>query len=141
MTQTRRRLEKFPVPTNLKLALLWATLMSLYIYNDYFSMYLPGTIDDMRAGRIGPLGAATDGVLIGVSMLLAVPALMIVLSAVLPPAISRLLNVALGLAYTGVEAMTFVGARPFYQIVVAFEIAVTLAIVWCALRWPKAAPD
>ena len=137
MAETRKQLENFRLPTNLKLALLWASLMSLYIYNDYFSMYLPETIENMTAGRIGPLGEATDLVFIGVSMLLAIPALMIFLSGVMPPMINRLLNIVLGLAYTAVEALTFIGSRPFYQIVVAFEIAVTLAIVWFALRWPK----
>ena len=33
------RLEAFEPPTNIKLALLWASLMFLYIYNEYFSMY------------------------------------------------------------------------------------------------------
>ena len=141
MAEARKQLETFRLPTNLKLALLWASLMSLYIYNDYFSMYLPGTIENMKAGRIGPLGEATDGVFVGVSMLLAIPALMIVLSGVLPPAINRTLNIMFGLAYTAVEALTFVGSRPFYQIVVAFEIAVTLTIVWSALRWPRATRD
>ncbi len=36
-------LEDFRIPTNLKLSLLWASLMFLYIYNDYFSLYTPGT--------------------------------------------------------------------------------------------------
>ena len=43
----RRILQEFPVPVNIKLALLWASLMFLYIYNDYFSMYLPGVIEKM----------------------------------------------------------------------------------------------
>ncbi|MEZ5952761.1 MAG: DUF6326 family protein [Hyphomonas sp.] len=120
------------------LSLLWASLMSLYIYNDYFSMYLPGTVESMAAGRIGPLGEATDLVLICVALILAIPALMIFLSSLLPPVISRWSNVAFGLAYTLIEIMTFIGARPFYQMVVAFEIVVTLTIIWTALRWPRA---
>ena len=111
--------------------------MFLYIYNDYFSLYLPGTIAAMTAGRIGPLGPATPQVLIGVSMMLAIPSLMIVLSAVLPPVISRWLNVLFGAAYTAIQGMTFPGSPPFYQIVVGFEIALTLAIAWTALRWPR----
>ena len=111
--------------------------MSLYIYNDYFSMYLPGTIESMSAGRIGPLGEATDLILVAVSLMLAIPALMIVMSATLPPAISRWSNVIFGILYTLIEALTFIGSRPFYQIVVVFEIIVTVAIIWTALRWPR----
>ena len=125
--------------TPVRLSLLWAALMSLYIYNDYFSMYLPGSVEDMAAGRIGPLGVATDGVLIGVSLMLAIPALMIALSSLLPPAISRWSNIVLGILYTLVEILTFIGSRPFYQIVVVFEILVTVIILWSAVRWPREA--
>jgi hypothetical protein len=40
-------LEPFRAPTGVVLALAWASLMSLYIYNDYFSMYLRGVITNM----------------------------------------------------------------------------------------------
>ncbi|MEZ5998245.1 MAG: DUF6326 family protein [Hyphomonas sp.] len=120
------------------LSLLWASLMSLYIYNDYFSLYLPGTVENMSAGRIGPLGEATDLVLICVALMLAIPALMIFLSSLLPPVISRWTNIVFGILYTLIEIMTFIGSRPFYQMVVAFEIVVTLTIIWTALRWPRA---
>ena len=139
-TAGKTKLEDFRVPTSIKLALLWASLMFLYIYNDYFSMYTPGTIDDMAAGRLGPLGEATDGVLVGVAIMLAIPALMIFLSAALRPWVSRWLNAVLGLAYTCIEAVTLLGSPLFYQVVVILEIVLTMLIVWNALRWPKIAP-
>jgi hypothetical protein len=111
--------------------------MCLYIYNDYFSMYLPGVITNMSSGRMGPLGLATPRVLVGVSVLLAIPALMILLSVALPAVASRWLNIVFGLAYTVVEALTFLGPAIFYRIVVALEIALTIFIVWRALRWPR----
>ncbi len=129
-------LEAYRPPTAIKLALLWAALMFLYIYNDYFSLYVPGTIADMTAGRLGPLGHASPQVLVGVSMMLAIPSLMIFLSVALPPVVSRWLNVVLGLAYTGIEGMTFQGPL-FYQIVVGFEIVLTLLVVWYAVKWPR----
>jgi Family of unknown function (DUF6326) len=132
-------LEPFLAPTGVMLALAWASLMSLYIYNDFFSMYLPGVITNMSAGHMGPLGLATPRVLVGVSILLAIPALMILLSVALPAGASRWLNIVFGLTYTVVEALTFRGPELFYKIVVAFEIAVTLFIVWRALRWPRQA--
>ena len=132
-------LESLPVPTNLKLSLLWASLMSLYIYNDYFSMFLPGTVEDMLNGRIGPLGEATAPVLLGVSIMLAIPALMIFLSAALPAAASRWLNVVMGAIYTVIQLMTLFGSALFYQVVVVLEIVVTCLIVGYAWRWPRAA--
>ena len=134
----RKTLEDFRAPTKLKLALLWVSLMFLYIYNDYFSLYTPGTIADMTAGRLGPLGQASAGTLAGVSIMLAVPSLMIFLSVSLPPLISRWINVVFGLAYTAIEALTLPHSALFYRIVVVLEMALTMLIVWYALRWPRA---
>ena len=136
MMERTRQLEDFRVPTSIKLALLWATLMSLYIYNDYFDMYMPGTIRAMSQGRMGPLGSATPMVMVAVALLLAIPALMIFLSAALPSVWSKWLNVLLGTVYTAVEAVTFQGPYLFYKLVVAIEIALSLLIVLFALRWP-----
>jgi hypothetical protein len=126
-----------PVPVRVKLAALWATLMSLYIYNDYFQLYRPGAIAKMSAGQMGPLGPATDILLIAVSVMLAIPALMIALSVVMPPAVSRWLNVGFALVYTGIGILTFRGGYLAYQIMVSLEIATTLLILGFALRWPR----
>jgi hypothetical protein len=135
-----KTLEQFRAPTQVKLALLWVSLMFLYIYNDYFSLYTPGTIADMTAGRLGPLGQASAGVLAGVSIMLAIPALMIFLSVSLTPPASRWLNVVLGILYTAIEALTLPHAALFYRIVVVLEIAVTGLIVLYAVRWPRIEP-
>lgn len=135
--RAKTTLHDYQVPTKIKLALLWASVMFLYIYNDYFSLYLPGTIERMSAGQIGPLGQATDLVLVIVSIMLAIPALMIALSALLPPLASRWLNVLLGLAYVAIEVLTLTKSALFYKIVVVIEILLTVLIVWYALRWPK----
>ncbi len=139
MTDGKRQLEDFHPPVKIRLALLWASLMFLYIYNDYFVLFTPGTLASMAAGRMGPLGKATDAIMVGVSLLLAIPALMIFLSAALPPFASRWLNVVLGVAYTAVEILTFGGSHPFYNIVVGLEILLTVLIVVYALRWPRTA--
>lgn len=130
-------MRKVIAPNAIKLAFMWTSLMFLYIYNDYFMLYMPGEIEAMQAGRIGPLGAATETVMVGVSTMLAIPALMIGLSVLLPRQISRWLNVVFGVVYTAIEALTLTSPHLFYKIVVALEIAVTLGIVALALRWSK----
>jgi hypothetical protein len=64
---------------------------------------------------MGPLGPATPRVLVGVSILLAIPALMILLSVALPAGASRWLTIVFGLAYTVIEALTFLGAGDLLQ--------------------------
>lgn len=132
-------MKAMPVPVRVKLAALWATLMSLYIYNDYFKLYRPGVIAKMSAGQMGPLGPATDTVLIIVSVMLAIPALMIALSVITPPSISRWLNVGFAVVYTAIEVLTFQGGYLAYKIVVGLEIVTTLLILAFALRWPREA--
>ncbi|MCH6258397.1 DUF6326 family protein [Puniceicoccaceae bacterium K14] len=130
-------LENHKVPQGISISLLWASLMGLYVYNDYFSLYRPGTIQNMMDGIMGPLGPATNGVFITVSMLLAIPAMMIFLSTALPPVFSRWLNLLLSILYTIVNALTLKGSPPFYQIVVGLEIITTVTIFIYALRWPE----
>ena len=130
MSSTRR------LPTGLALSLLWAALMGLYIYNDYFSLYLPKTLERMATGQLA-FGPATPTALLIVSIMLAVPAVMIFLSAALPRPISRWLNIVLGVVYTVIQGLTFIGSPLFYQVVVGVEIVVTLLIVVYAARWPR----
>ena len=134
---TKPPLQRHDAPPQLKLALLWIALMFLYIYNDYFNLYLPDTIEGMMAGRIGPWDTPTDTVFVGLSIMMAIPALMVFLSVALPPLASRWLNVLFGLLYTLIEAWTLSGSALFFQIVVGLEIVLSLLIVIYAVRWPR----
>jgi hypothetical protein len=131
-------LEAFRLPRGLRLALLWASMMFLYIYNDYIVMFTPGRIEMMGDGRMGPLGEATDLVLFGVAVLMAIPSLMVFLSAGAPAQMSKWLNVVFGAAYSFVNLATFFGSPPFYQFMVALELVLSVSITASALTWPKA---
>jgi hypothetical protein len=132
-----RQLENYRPPTQLALAAMWSSLMFLYVYGDYFQLYTAGKLEAMSAGQIGPLGAASESVLLGVAMMMAIPSLMIVLSLLLPPVVGKWLNVLFGLAYTVILALTLPGAPLFYLAYGGLEIALTLLIAWTALRWPR----
>ncbi len=134
-------LEEYRAPTKVRLAALWASTMFCYAYGDYFGLYVAGTLTDMNKGIIGPLGHATPGVLIAVSLMMTLPSLMIVLSLVLPSAVCRWANVAFGLVYTAIMAISLPGAEPFYVVLGVTEIALTMIIVLIALRWPRTAAD
>ena len=122
-----------------KLAALWTSVMFCYIYNDYFLMWKPGSLGAMLEGRMGPLGTVTQGVLLGASISVLVPGLMIFLSLVLTPTITRWLNIVLGLAYTLIIVATIPGAWAFYIVYDVVEGILTLLIVWYAWKWPRRA--
>lgn len=122
----------------LKLSLAWAALMFFYIYGDYFGLYVPGQLRGMLAGQ-GPIGPASQGSLAIVSVLTVLPGLMVLLSVVLPPRVSRWLNFAMGLLYTLIVLLTLVLFHPwlFYLIYSLIEMALTLLVVWYAWSWPR----
>ncbi|MGP7795628.1 DUF6326 family protein [Sphingomonas sp. CLY1604] len=130
-------LEEYRAPTKVKLAALWASTMFCYIYGDYFGLYVAGTLADMNHGGMGPLGHATPGVLTGVSLMMAIPSLMVALSLLLPASICRWACILLGLFYTAIMAVSLPGSEPFYKVLAAIEMALTLAITVVAIRWPR----
>ena len=48
---TSNDLEDVAVNVKFKLAALWTSFMFLYIYVDYFHLYMPGTLEDLLAGK------------------------------------------------------------------------------------------
>lgn len=52
MNLPQRALEDIKVNVKLKLAALWASFMFLYIYVDYFHLFMPGSIEDILAGKM-----------------------------------------------------------------------------------------
>ncbi len=130
-------LEEYRAPAKLKLAALWASTMFCYIYGDYFGLYVAGTLADMNHGSMGPLGHATSGVLTGVSLMMAIPSLMVALSLLLPASICRWACIVLGLFYTAIMAVSLPGSELFYKVLAAIEMTLTLAITVIAIRWPR----
>lgn len=130
-------LEDVKVPVKLKLSALWASLMFCYIYGDYFGLFQPGNLQDMLQGKMGPLGPTTQGVLLGTSVLMAIPSLMVFLALALPAAFNRWANVVLGLAYAAIIVISMPGAWVFYQFLGVIEAVLSLLIAWQAWRWPR----
>ncbi|HJR74988.1 MAG TPA: DUF6326 family protein [Luteimonas sp.] len=126
------------IDVKIKLAGLWASLMFCYVYGDYFGLYKPGKLDNMLRGRMGPLGEVTQGVLLGTSIMMAIPALMVYLCLTMKPAVSRWANIVLGLAYAAIMVLTMRGAWDFYLFYGVVEILLCLLIVGHAWKWPRA---
>ena len=128
------------VDTKLKLCALWASTMFCYIYCDYFELYVPGKLDSMLQGTMGPLGPVTQGVLVGTALLMAVPSLMIFLSLALPARPNRILNLIVGAFFTLLLALlAFASAWYFYKLFAATEAVLTALVVRYAWRWPRSA--
>ena len=132
-------LQAFEPPVQLKLAMLWASVVFCYVYGDYFGLYVPGTLKSVLDGRMGPLGPTTQDVLLGTTALMAIPSLMPFACMVLKPAWNRAANLVFGIVYSAVMALTLSGAWRFYQALGVVEILLTLAVCWYAWKWPRPA--
>ena len=132
----RAPLDPSPVNVRVKLALLWAATMFCYVYGDYFELYVPGKLQEMIGGRLA-FGPATQGALVGTSLLLIVPALMVVFSVLLPPRVCRIANIVLGAFYAAIMLLAVQGSWYFYKLFGVVEIVLTLGIAWQAWRWPR----
>ena len=124
------------VHTRIKLAALWASVMFCYIYADYFGLFSPGQLATMNRGQIPPLGPSTDGVMLFVSSMMAIPSVMIALSVLLPAKVSRLLNLLFGALYTVIIGITMWSGAHFIFFGV-IEIALTLLVMVHAWSWPR----
>ena len=135
--RARPKLEDTKINVKIKLSALWTSVMFCYIYADYFGLFVPGALQSMLNGQMRPLGATTQGVLLGTSLMLAIPSLMIFLSVALPPKLNRSLNIAVGAFYTGIILITM-WSWAFFIFYGVIEISLTSLVVYFACRWPTA---
>jgi hypothetical protein len=131
-------LDDVRVPTRYKLSALWTSVMFLYIYADYFELYVPGKLQGMLAGKMAPLGPVTQTVLLGTTAMLALPSLMIFLSVALRASVTRWLNIVAGVIYSVIQVAVISGSGWTYYVAMGLmETALTALIVGTAWKWPR----
>ena len=123
-----------------KLAAAWTSLMFFIIYIDYFHLYQPGQIDDIRSGVIFKFDIS--GNLMSIFfVIIAIPTLMIMLSMTLPARMNRVTNLVVASLYSPLLILNFVGAPSDYAFYYALTIGVEVLIVAFILRsawtWPR----
>ena len=133
-------LEDRQVPVQAKLAAAWTSLMFLVIYIDYFHLYQPGEIDDIRGGVI--FGLDISGTLMSIFFaIIAIPALMILLSMTLPARVNRATNLVVASLYIPAVGMNFLGSLPdyafYYALTIGVEVLLLAFILRAAWTWPR----
>ncbi len=130
-------LEELRIPTQVKLAGLWATVMFMYIYVDIIGFYQPGLIEDILVGKVWVFDITQTWMLLSV-MLMTIPALMVFLSLALPAKANRYANIGLGAIYIYHRVRDCRGRDQAYYIFGSVVEAVLLSlIVWIAWKWPR----
>ncbi len=137
-------LEDKKVNVKVKLALLWAALMFIYIYNDIFSMYQPGHVADLAEGHLEGIHF-TQTLLFGAAVLMAFPSFMVLLSLILKARVNRLVNIVAGIFHIIVLIGTqFVGEGEtwlYWRFNELLEALFLVLIIWSAWQWPTIEPQ
>ena len=130
-------LKDIKVSLNLKLATLWASCMFLYIYVDYFHLYMPGKIEDIQTGRVFEFDI-TQGFLLAALALVTIPALMIFLSVALPAKVNRWANIIIAAVNIPFILFNLAGEAWMHMVFGAVvEVVLLCAIIRYAWKWPR----
>ena len=134
--KTARILEDPKINVKIKLALLWVTVMFLYIYVDYFTLYIPGRIEDIVAGIVWKFQITQTWALFAM-ILTTIHITMIFLSMTLKAKANRLTNIIMGILHILLAIANAIGETwAFYIFGTIAEIVLFLLIIRYAWKWP-----
>lgn len=137
----QKALEDIKLNVKLKLAALWASFMFLYIYVDYFHLYMTGALEAMLAGKVFVF-EITQVFLLVVLATVTIPALMIFLSVALPAKINRCTNIIVATVYIPYTLFNLIGEAWMHMVFGAIVEVVLLALViGYSWKWPELQAD
>lgn len=136
-TQNQNALEDFKINVKLKLAALWTSFMFLYIYVDYFALYMPQKIDNILKGKVFVFDI-TPVFLWSALASVSIPALMIFLSVALSAKLNRSTNLVIAALYVPFTLFNLAGeAWPHMVFGAVVEVILLSIIIRCAWKWPR----
>ncbi|WP_410602052.1 DUF6326 family protein [Amycolatopsis sp. lyj-90] len=137
---SRNTPEDLRMPVQVKLAAAWTSFMFLYIYVDYLALYKPGFLDGLLAGVVHKFETGPTFVTIALA-LMAVPILMILLSATLPARVNSTVNLVVATLYIPVTIFNAAGETwtyfSFYSLSIGLEVLLLAFILRSAWTWPR----
>ena len=127
------------VNVRVKISALWTAMLFVFVYVDLFTLYRADVRADLEAGQLGPLTISQSS-LLAITAYIALPALMVFLSLVLPARGARIANLSLAAIYVVTIAGSTVGESNYYYLFgSALEVALLAAVGYYAWTWPKLA--
>lgn len=139
-TAPPNQLDNRPIPVQAKLAAAWTSLMFLVIYIDYFHLYQPGEIDEIRGGVIFEFDISAT-LMSSFFVIIAIPALMVMLSTALPARVNRTTNLVVASIYIPIMVFNVAGASLdwvfYYALTIGVEVLILAFILRAAWTWPR----
>ncbi len=121
------------------LSTLWIFVLFNYLYCDIVTLMDARTLNQIISGTVEGI-TMSEGFLLGASVLMEIPIIMILLARILNYKFNRLANIIAGIIMTVVQLSSLVfGSSPtlYYLFFSIIEIACTSFIVWYAWKWAE----
>lgn len=135
---TTSNYQDYWINPRIKISALWASMLFIFVYVDLFSLFRADIRADIEAGKMFAFTIG-QGFLLGVTIYVLLPSLMVVLSLVLAPKVARMANIVLAVLYVVTIVGGAIGESNYYYILGSLAEAVLLAgVVYYAWTWPKA---
>ena len=135
---TTAALDEARLPVRAKLVAVWTSFMFLYAYVDIIGFYKPGVVEDILVGVVFEFDI-TQTLLTTFLTLMAIPILMVVVSAVLPARASRITNLVVASVQVPYAMFNAVGESwtYYYWGAVLLEVILLAVILRLAWTWPR----
>ena len=132
---TQKKLEDIKVNVKLKLASIGTSFMFLYIYVDYFALYMPSKINDINKSKVFVFDITQEFIFIAL-VLATIPILMIFLSLILPAKTNRLTNIIVAILLIPYMLFNLTGEAWLHMyFAAAVEIVLLCLIIRYAYKW------
>lgn len=132
---SQKKLDNTQVDVKLKLASIWTSFMFLYIYVDYFALYMPCKIDLITKGKVFVFDITQEFIFIAL-VLATIPILMIFLSLILPAKTNRLSNIIVAIILIPYMLFNLTGEAWLHMyFAAAVEVVLLCLIIRYAYKW------
>ena len=133
----QQTLEDTKISLKLKLAALWTSFMFLYIYVDYFALFMPGKIEGILTGKVFVFDITQVFILVAMTFVI-IPVLMIFLSVALPAKVNRWTNIIVATVFIPYMLFNLAGEAWVHMYFAAAVEVVLLCLIICyAWKWPR----
>ena len=133
---TDTQFEPSKVNVRIKISALWTAMLFVFAYVDIFSLYRSDFRADVEASQIGGF-TINQSFLLGTTVYIVIPSLMVFAALVLRPRVNRFANIALSVIYALTIISGAIGEWIYYILGSAVEVALLVAIVYYAWTWPR----
>lgn len=134
------KFEPFSVNVRIKISALWTAMLFVFAYVDIFGLFRADFRAQVEAGQISGF-TVNQQFLLGTTIYVVIPSLMVFGALVLRPRVNRIVNIALGIIYALTIIAGAMGEWIYYLLASTIEVALLAAIVYYAWSWPKLAPS